>query len=167
MAAQAEESDSEIIAAGSGSGIDMNVRNSLKDQVQRNMVALISLVVAITSLSYNTWRNEVSEENRTQRLVSIEVLMRLGDLQQLVWHHHWDKDFEDKGNLRTGWTLVLVMRDISQILDDPLPASTESLLQVWEQQSEGLDTSREAEQAIIAAISNVRSDALALLQKLD
>ena len=145
----------------------MNIRNSLKDQVRRNLVALISLVVAITSLSYNSWRNEASEENRTQRLVSIEVLMRLGDLQQLVWHHHWDQDFEDKGNLRTGWTLVLVMRDISQILDEPLPASTQTLLQVWEQQSEDLDTSRDAEQAVIAAIGNVRSDALALLQELD
>ena len=145
----------------------MAINNSFKEQVRRNLVALISLVVAITSLSYNSWRNEKSEENRTQRVVSIEVLMRLGELQQLVWHHHWDRDFEDKGNLRTGWTLVLVMKDISQILDDPLPASTASLLQIWDENSEDLDTSRDAEQAIIAAISSVRSDALALLQELD
>ena len=142
-------------------------KSNLKDQVRRNLVALISLVVAITSLSYNSWRNESSEDNRTQRLVAIEILLKLGDLQQLVWHHYWDKDYDDKGNLRTGWTLVLVMKDISQILDDPLPASTGKLLNVWEQHSDDLDTSRESEQIIIAAIESVRSDALALLQHLD
>ena len=58
-------------------------KSNLKDQVRRNLVALISLVVAITSLSYNSWRNESSEDNRTQRLVAIEILLKLGDLQQL------------------------------------------------------------------------------------
>ena len=99
----------------------MALNNSIKEQFRRNTVALISLVVAITGLSYNTWRNEASEDNRTQRLVAIEVLMKLADLQRLTWHHHWDKDTEDKGNLRTGWTLVLVIKDISQILGEPLP----------------------------------------------
>jgi len=145
----------------------MVMNNSIKEQVRRNMVALISLVVAITSLSYNTWRNEASEENRTQRLVSIEVLMKLADLQRLVWHHHYDKDTEDKGNLRTGWTLVLVIKDISQILDGPLPESTQVLWTTWDDYSDHLENSRAAEEAIIAAINVVRADALALLQELD
>lgn len=145
----------------------MSLNNSIKDQFRRNTVALISLVVAISSLSYNTWRNEASEDNRTQRLVAIEVLMKLADLQRLTWHHYWDKDTEDKGNLRTGWTLVLVIKDISQILGDPLPESTQSLWMTWDKYSDDLDDSREAEGAIIDAINIVRADALALLQELD
>ena len=140
---------------------------NIKDQLRRNTVALISLVVAITSLGYNTWRNEASETNRTQRLVALEVLMKLGDLQQLTWHHHFDKDFEAKGNLRTGWTLVLVIKDICQILDGPLPNSTTNLHATWEQYSDDLDTSRGANDAIIAAINAVRQDTLDLLQMLD
>jgi len=139
---------------------------NIKKQVRRNAVALISLVIAITSLGYNTWRNEASESNRTQRLVALEVLMKLGDLQQLTWHHYYDKDFEDKGNLRTGWTLVLVVRDISQILDGPLPQSTQVLHASWNNYSPDLETSKEAKDEIIAAIEIVRSDALLLLQKL-
>ena len=138
-----------------------------KDQVRRNAVALISLAIAITSLSYNTWRNEASESNRTQRLVALEVLMRLGDLQQLVWHHHYDKDFEDKGNLRTGWTQVIVIRDISQILGDPLPAATELLHETWSEVSGDLDASTDAKNEMIASIEAVRSDALILLRELD
>jgi hypothetical protein len=40
---------------------------NIKEQLRRKTVALISL-------GYNTWRNEASEANRTQRLVVIEVL---------------------------------------------------------------------------------------------
>jgi len=145
----------------------MLISDSFKEQVRRNMVALISLVIAITSLSYNTWRNEQSEYNRTQRLVSLEVLMRLGDLQQVVYHHHWDKDFEERGNLRTGWTMVLVIKDISQVLDKPLPASTQALWKIWDDHSRDLDSSRDAEKAIIEAINVVRSDTLVLLKQLD
>jgi len=145
----------------------MAIKISVKEQFRRNLVALISLVVAITGLSYNTWRNEASEDNRTQRLISLEVLMKLGELQQLVWHHHYDKDIEDKGNLRTGWTLVLVVKDISQILGGPVPQSTEALYEAWNKRSNELLKSTEAKDAIIDAINVVRADALALLQELD
>jgi hypothetical protein len=145
----------------------MSINISIREQFRRNAVALISLAVAVIGLSYNTWRNEASEENRTQRLVSVEVLMRLGDLQQLVWHHHYDKDTDDKGNLRTGWTLVLVIRDISQILNDPLPESTKALWETWDEQAGALENSKRAEEAIIDAINVVRADALALLKELD
>ena len=145
----------------------MGSYDSFREQLRRNSVALISLVVAITSLSYNTWRNEASEDNRTQRLVAIEVLMKLGELQQVVWHHHYDKDTENKGNLRTGWTLVLVIKDISQILDDTLPQSARSLWTTWDDHSYKLENSSAAEKAIISAINDVRADALALLLGLD
>jgi hypothetical protein len=139
----------------------------IKEQIRRNAVALISLVIAITSLGYNTWRNEASESNRTQRLVALEVLMKLGDLQQLVWHHHYDQDYEDKGNLRTGWTLVIVTRDISEVVEGPLPQSTIALHATWSNYSDDLDSSEQAKDAIIDAIEFVRSDALQLLRDLD
>ena len=137
------------------------------DQLRRNRVALISLVVAIISLSYNTWRNEASEDNRTQRLVSIEVLLKLADLQKLVWHNHYDGDTKDKGNLRTGWAIVLTIRDISTILDAPMPESAKQLWQVWNDNNEQLGDSTVAKDNIIMAIEKCRVDTLALLQALD
>ncbi len=135
--------------------------------MRRNTVALISLVVAITSLGYNTWRNEASEANRTQRLVALEVLLKLGELQQVTWHHHYDKDFENKGNLRTGWTLVLVIRDICQILDEPLPDSAMKLYDTWNANYRNLESSTEAKDAVLVAINDVRKDTLDLLIMLD
>ena len=140
---------------------------NFRDQIRRNSVALISLAVAITSLGYNTWRNEASESNRTQRDVAIEVLMLLGQLQEVTWHHHYDKDFEDKGNLRSGWTIVLVIKDISQILAGDVPDSANQLHVVWTRHSDQLDDSTEAKDAIIDSIELVRADAVELLQMLD
>jgi hypothetical protein len=141
--------------------------NSLARQLSRNVVAITSLVIAITSLSYNTWRNELSEENRTQRLVSMEVLMKLSELQQVVWHHHWDQDLEGRGNLRTGWTLVLVIRDISRLLDERVQRSAATLWQTWDDRHGQLAASEESERAIVTAIEAVRNDTLVLLDKLD
>jgi hypothetical protein len=137
------------------------------DQLRRNRVALISLVVAIISLSYNTWRNEASEDNRTQRLVSIQILLKLADLQQVVWHNHYDGDTEDKGNLRTGWAIVLTIKDIATILDSPMPESAEMLWQVWNDNNEQLGESTAAKDNIIMAIEKCRTDTLAVLQALD
>ena len=137
------------------------------DQLRRNRVALISLVVAIISLSYNTWRNEASEDNRTQRLVSIQILLKLADLQQLVWHNHYDGDTEDKGNLRTGWTIVLTIKDIATILDSPMPESAETLWVVWNDNNSQLGESTVAKDNIILSIEKCRVDTLAVLQALD
>jgi hypothetical protein len=137
------------------------------DQLRRNRVALISLVVAIISLSYNTWRNEASEDNRTQRLVSIEVLLKLAELQQLVSHNHYDGDTENKGNLRTGWTIVLTIKDIATILDSPMPESAEKLWLVWNDNNLQLGDSTVAKDNIIMAIEKCRVDTLAVLQALD
>ena len=142
-------------------------KSNFIEQVRRNLVALISLVIAITSLTYNTWRNEKSEENRTQRLVAIEIMLKLGQLQQLVYHNHYDDDVDDKGNPRTGWTLVLTMRDISQILDAPLPESAESLRATWEANWQVLPDSTDSKDAIEAGIELLRGDTLAMLKALD
>ncbi len=139
----------------------------LIDQLRRNRVALISLVVAIISLSYNTWRNEASEDNRTQRLVSIEILLKLADLQQLVWHNHYDGDTENKGNLRTGWAIVLTIKDIATILDSPMPESAEKLWVVWNDNNSKLGDSTVAKDNIIMAIEKCRVDTLFVLQALD
>lgn len=39
----------------------------MREQIRNNAVALISLVVALAALGYNTWRNERTEANRNLR----------------------------------------------------------------------------------------------------
>lgn len=145
----------------------MSNKTGIREQLRRNTVALISLVVAITSLGYNTWRNEASEHNRNQRLLSMEVLRNAGELQQVVYHRHWDMDATDKGNPRTGWALVLTIKDLSQVLDGQVPSSGTELWQVWDKNWQGLGPDRDSYERIIDAIAALRKDTHALLQSLD
>ena len=139
----------------------------LRDQLQRNSVALISLVIAISSLGYNTWRNEASEHNRNQRVVSIEVLRNVGDLQQVVYHSHWDMEDRDKGNPLTGWALVLTIKDLSQLLEGDVPEAGTELWRVWDGGWQGLGEDRESYDRIVDGLGNVREATNALLQSLD
>jgi len=138
-----------------------------KEQVRRNLVALISLAVAVTSLGYNTWRNEASESNRNQRLVAIEVLRNVGELHQVVLHLHWDKDEIDKGNPRTGWALVLAIHDLAMILNTPVAESAEELKTTWAQHWATLGSERASEKEIVAALEQLRTDLHALLSSLN
>ena len=145
----------------------MSRRIPFKDQLQRNAVALISLVIAITSLGYNTWRNEASEYNRNQRLISIEVLRNIGQLQQAIFHNVWEMDAKDKGNPRTAWVHVLAIRDLSQLLDGPVPASGIALWTAWDADWDKLEPGNKAYERVTSALETVRADTHALLQGLD
>ena len=86
--------------------------STLRQQLRNNAVALISLVVALGSLSYNTWRNERTEYNRNVRTATFELLVKLSELERVVYLAQYDRD-RSGGNPRTGWTYVLVIRDLS------------------------------------------------------
>jgi hypothetical protein len=139
----------------------------LKDQLQRNAVALISLVIAISSLGYNTWRNEASEYNRNQRLISIEVLRNLGQLQQVIFHNVFEMDVDDKGNPRTGWVYVLAIRDLSQLLDGTVPDRGAELWQAWDSGWDDLRPGNQSYQRLSSALDALREETHALLQSLD
>ena len=106
-------------------------KSSIWRQAQRNSVAIISLLVALSTLSYSTWRNEKSEDNRNHRQAAFEVLLKLNELQQVIFHRHYDLDENDKGNPRLGWTIVLTISDLSQLLPPPQPERAGELKVVW------------------------------------
>ncbi|MBT8099593.1 MAG: hypothetical protein KJO82_07575 [Gammaproteobacteria bacterium] len=148
-------------------GDTMSQKRSFREQLRRNRVALISLAVAVISLSYNTYRNELSEDNRTQRLVAIEVLLKIGELEELVLYSHYDPEVKDKGNPRTGWSLVLTIEDLTQILDGPVPDEAKALKASWGKHWSTLAASAESKDAVRAAIDGMRQATLTLLRELD
>ena len=141
--------------------------NSFMNQIRRNAVALISIIIAVSSLSYNTWRNEKTEDNRNQRLASFEVLLKLNELQQVIFHNHYDKDHLDKGNPRTGWAYVLTIRDLSRVLQPPLPATADELLTVWTDNWNELTEKQTSVDLITGKMDNVRHETLMLLESLE
>lgn len=145
----------------------MSPRLTITEQFQRNTVALISLAVAVTSLGYNTWRNEASEHNRNQRVISIEILLMLSELQQVVLDRRYGKEEDGKSSLRKGWVIALTIKDISMIATGAVPDSADRLFEVWQRDSGSLGSSDDAKERIESALEEIRRDTHDILRSLD
>ncbi len=140
--------------------------HSFAAQLKRHSVALISLSVAIIGLSYSTWRNELTEENRNIRYAAFELLLKLGDLQELVFYRHYDKD-KKKGNARTGWHYVLMIQDFSSLVPKPMKQKSMLLKKVWTDNWQSLGKSDKSEKIISQAIDQARVTVIKILTQLE
>lgn len=144
---------------------------SIRLQLRDNAVALISLAVAISSLGYNTWRNERTEHNRNVRAAAFEVLMRAADLERVTFLAQYDRDHSG-GSPRTGWTDVVAIHELSALVPGPVPARADELQQVWHDNWEDLGKEnpgadgKTAVDRIDDAIGRLRTAALATLRSL-
>ena len=71
----------------------------VRRQIRDNLIALISVVIALSALGYNTWRNERTERNRNVRVAGIEMLREIGSLQQIIFYAHY-ADGDQRGDPR-------------------------------------------------------------------
>ena len=116
---------------------------SVKQQFKSNVVAIVSVLVALTGLGYNTWRNEKTEINRNVRVAAFEMLKNLGELQLIVDYAHFKGD-KMKGDLTVGLSHVLYLRDLAQIVPAPVPAQTEKLLDDWRSSADKIENDNTA-----------------------
>lgn len=141
------------------------MKDSILEQIRRNLVAIISLTVALSGLGYNTWRNERSEQNSNIRTAGFEVMTEVGELQRVVFFSHYDRNTEF-GSPRAGWAHILTIQDLSQVIPGPVPAEAERLKNVWETHWEGLGKSEASVDAINVAIDAYRLSVLSMLRSL-
>lgn len=140
--------------------------NAFSSQVGRHSVALVSLFIALSSLAYNTWRNEQTEENRNVRTAGMEVLLKLGELDRVVFFSHYDRDPE-RGNPRLGWAYVLTIRDLASLMHEPAASSSMALFESWDRNWRGLGSEEAAAESISGRIDVTRNDVLQVLAALD
>ena len=139
---------------------------SIRSQLKSNTVAIVSLIVALSSFSYSTWRNERSEHNRTIRQASFQLLTALGEMQQVIYHAHYDRDVA-RGNPRTGWVYVATISDFSMTMPEPVPTRAHELLEAWRDHWERLGTDEADADAVSEAVERCRAAVVARLKTLD
>lgn len=139
---------------------------SIRTQLRANAVAIVSLTVALASFSYTTWRNERSEHNRTIRQAAFQLLGALGEMQQVVFHAHYDHDTV-RGNARTGWVYVATISDFSATMPAPVPARAQDLFSAWRDHWEQLGTSDVDAEAVSDAVDRCRAAVVAVLKTLN
>ena len=139
---------------------------SLVTQIRNNQLAIISLLVALAALGYNTWRNELTEHNRNIRNAGFEMLLHVAALQRITYLAHYDRE-TDAGNPRKGWTEVLVLQDLARLMSPNARVRTTELAQTWQGNEENLGENEAAVQAIDSATDSLRADILAELAARD
>jgi len=134
-------------------------------QLRSNAIAILSLTVALSSFSYTAWRTEHSEANRTTRQAAFQLLVALGQMQEVVYRAHYDHDYE-RGNARTGWVYVQTINDFSAAMPAPVPANAAALLVAWREHWEGLGVREPDAAAIDDSLDACRASVVATLTAL-
>ena len=139
--------------------------STFRQVLQANLLAIISVLIAVASLSYNTWRNDVSELNRNQRAAGFAVLQELATLQLLVDHLTYD-DKRQRGDTIEGGTRVVFIGDLASLTSPKVDAGAKSLRQQWESEVGRLESSEEANKTVSRAIESLRVETLRTLAEL-
>jgi hypothetical protein len=130
-----------------------------RQQIKANLVAIISLVAALSGLYYDSWSDNRNELNENRRNAAFEVLKNLGELQTVVNYAHYKTDNE-RGDPIEGWKYVLLVRDLSRLLPQTNMQQGDKLYMTWQQHWETLQTNSRSEQLISTHIANARADVL-------
>jgi len=156
------------VAAADNHGDDAGggTRSVVLTSVKRNLVAIISLVVALSGLGYNTWRNEATEAHRNVRQGAFAMLEQVGQLQQLVDQRFYAGKKDDVNRI-TCWGKVTLLRDTAPLVSGATQQQAERLFQVWSEQLEAMDEGdAAAEKKISDQIAAVRKQLVAELKAL-
>ena len=137
----------------------------IRAQVRDHMIALVSLLLALFSVSYGTWRDERTESNRNIRAATFEMLTKLSDFERAVFLAHYDHDFAS-GSPRIGWTDVIVIHDLATVAPAPLESKAATLRNVWRDNWEHLGEDETSVDHIEAAIEDLRQATLSTLRGL-
>jgi hypothetical protein len=137
----------------------------LAKQIKTNLVAIISLVAALSGLFYNSWRDHRNEINENRRNAAFEVLKNLGELQTVVNYAHY-KTNSERGDPIEGWKYVLLVRDLSRLLPPTNLQQGDKLYITWQQHWENLQTNSASEQQISTHIASAREDVLKTIEEL-
>lgn len=137
----------------------------MRQQLRDNLVAITSLVVALSALGYNTWRNEVTERNRNVRVAGVELLKEIGSLQQIIFYAHFAEG-DARGDPRMGWADVLTIDDLAAMMPAEVTREAETLREVWEANADGLVDDEDAFRRIDLAIDELRQATLAAMRAL-
>jgi len=123
---------------------------NIKKQLKDNLLAILSVLIAISALAYNSWRNEASEENRNYRSAGFEIMREAAHLQYLVDTATYSESSQ-KYDVINGWVKVNLILSLSELMMPDVKVQATNLKQVWDENGESLNTNVTANENISAA----------------
>ncbi|GAA4355854.1 hypothetical protein [Kangiella marina] len=153
----------------------MSKKISYRQQLSNNLIAIVSLLVAVAALTYNTWRSSTTEVNRNYRNASFQLIIQLAELQSITNELHfnaptnndqtWQRYFDK--SLIEGWGHIALIEDLSPLLSDDFTQEAQHLKDTWQQYHRQLGTKPSAEQNITSHIQSMRTMTREFISTLD
>lgn len=103
---------------------------NLSKQIKQNFLAIFSIAIAISALSYNSWRNERSEANRNIRAAGFEIMKDAAQLQYIVDSTTFSNN-PQKTDPIDGWVKVGLIVSLSELMMPDVEQKAIRLKQVW------------------------------------
>jgi hypothetical protein len=145
--------------------MSIEFKKQLKQQLKQNLLAILSIAIAINALAYNSWRNELSEENRNYREAGFEIMREAAHLQYLIDTTTFAKD-KQKADPIDGWVRVNLIVALSELMMPEIKAYAVELKTVWGDNWSSLTDGEQANERLTAAnrrlVEKVRLHLLAL-----
>tara|TARA_R110002096_G_scaffold13834_3_gene48697 strand:- start:2475 stop:2846 length:372 start_codon:yes stop_codon:yes gene_type:complete len=123
--------------------------------------------VALSGLGYNTWRNESTESNKNIREAGFFMMQELTELQEVVLYARFEND-DERGNIKSGWSHVLAVKDISYAMPEPVQQDAIALSIVWQQHAQGIVSNQdESYRQIDKAIDQIKKQIVTAINELE
>ena len=140
---------------------------SIAERIRRNSVAIISLIVAVSSLAYNTYRNELTESNRTIRQAGFEMISELSKLQQVMLFARYDQQ-DERGYTTIARSHMLALQDLSLAMPKNIQEQTKKLFKTWQANYQEISHTDDSEYKMIDAdIDLIKDKIIASISKLN
>lgn len=124
------------------------LRKFILERIQAESLAVVGLMVALIALGYNTWRNELTEQNQTVRYASFEMLLKVGELQSILYAANGLESMQKETATR-GEIVVLGLRDLSMFMPENVQGHSKNLVLEWRRSSVTLSDESEFSLALI------------------
>lgn len=134
--------------------------------IRNNSLSIISLLVAFSALGYNTYRNELTEENRNIRYAGFELMKALNKLQLSIDYAHYEKN-RTQGHSITGWGQVLYIGDMGELISDKVALQAQQLKKVWGNEWRTIEAEVESNQRVTGEIQVLRQLVSETMRSLD
>ncbi|NVJ61445.1 MAG: hypothetical protein HWE27_13700 [Gammaproteobacteria bacterium] len=128
--------------------------------------AIASVIIAVATFTYNTWRLEVTESNNNIRTASFRILTELAELEQHIYIAHYDQN-PNEGSPRVGWVKVGLIHDLSSLVNKDVYNKTLELKNYWAAHWQKVSDDRGSVDNMVTHIDRVRATVTATLQSLD
>ncbi len=135
------------------------------NRINTVFLSILSLVIALTALGYNTWRNEVTEQNRNIRAAGFEMLREVAHLQLLVDNIHYAES--SPRDPIEGWARANLLVSLGHVMPDSVAEQAKRVKQVWQKNWSELDRDQAANRNITEANRQLEQAIIVALKQLD